>query len=172
MFKRNESISNLIYQGLKVIIIFGIIFLNNPAFSKKKFSITEIQPLHFGTFCVTGSSGGNVIVNHNGNRTSTGNIILLNVAPFAQVGIYDILLCKNWDLSVTFDQTTILTGSNGGSITMEIGPSEYGISGTSFRMNGDCDYATPFHIGGTLKIPGNAISGNYSGTYDITVHKE
>jgi hypothetical protein len=94
------------------------------------------------------------------------------MAPTAQPAIFEIKLCQGRNVIITFSATTTLTGSNGGSLTLDIGPTEKGINGASFTSNSDCNFITPLRVGGTLNIPGTAIPGTYTGSFDITFNQE
>ena len=144
-----------------------------PVLPQRTTTVTATQVIHFGTFCVTGGAGGTVTVGYDGSRTSTGNILLLSVAPTAHPAIFEIKLCQGRNVTITFDATTNLTGSNGGpSFTLDLGPTEKGPSGSSFPTNGDCSFITPLRMGGTLHIPGTAIPGTYTGNYAITLNQQ
>ncbi len=148
---------------------------NNPTnkiLPQQTITVSPAQPINFGTYCVTGKEGGTVTVGWDGSRTSTGNIVLLNIAPFAQPAIFEIKLCQGRNVSITYDATTTLTGSNGGSLTLDIGPTEKGISGSCFTVNDDCNLITALRVGGTLHIPAAAIPGIYSGNFNITLTPE
>ena len=138
-------------------------------FSFAQLTVTATQAINFGTICLTGSSG-TVTVGYDGSRTSTGNILLLSMAPIAQPAIFEIKLCPGGNVIVTFDVTTTLTGSNGGELTLDIGPTEKGPNGSIFATNSDCNIITPLRVGGTLHIPGTAISGTYAGSLAITIN--
>lgn len=140
--------------------------------SPQTITATQTQAINFGTYCVTGSSGGTVTVGWNGSRTSTGDIFLLNSKPLAQPAIFEIKLSTGRTVSFSYAPTGILNGSNGGSLTFDIGPSEYGINSSSFTINSDSNFFIPFKVGGTLHIPANAVQGTYSGNFDITFNQE
>jgi len=140
-------------------------------FSFAQVSITNTQTLHFGTICLTGTAG-TVTVGSDGIRTSTGNLILLSLSPVAQPAIFEIMNCPGGSVSLTFNATTILTGSNGGELTLDLGPTEKGISGSVFTTISDCNFITPVNMGGTLHIPDAAIAGTYTGSFDVTINME
>lgn len=141
-------------------------------FSFAQLTVTDTQAINFGTFYLTGGAGGTITVGYDGSRTSTGDILLLSMAPTAQPAIFEIKLCPGGNVSVTFDATTTLTGSNGGSLTLDIGPTEKGPNGSIFATNSDCNIITPLHVGGTLHVPGTAISGTYTGSLAITINQQ
>jgi hypothetical protein len=90
----------------------------------------------------------------------------------AKAAVYQVKICDGRNVSITFDATTSLSGSNGGSLTLDIGPTEKGGNNASFTSGGDCNFITPLRVGGTLHIPGTAIPGTYSGSFDITLNQE
>jgi hypothetical protein len=145
---------------------------SQPGLPQRNVTVTATQPIHFGTFCVTGGAGGTVSVGYDGSRTSTGNILLLDLLPAAQPAIFEVKLCQGRNITVIFDATTVLSGSNGGTVTLDIGPTEKGISGSSFSTNSDCNFITPLRVGGTLHVPGTVIPGSYTGTFSITFAQE
>ena len=129
------------------------------------------QDLYFGTLCVTGV-GGTAKLGYDGSRTSTGGITLLPMAPTARPAIFEIKLCSGRNVSISFSPNIILTGDNGGSLILDLGPTERGPSGSSFATTSDCSFITPLRVGGTLHIPGTAIPGIYSGSFDMTFNQE
>lgn len=143
-----------------------------PALPQRTLTVTPTQAIQFGTFCITGGAGGTVTVGWDGNRTSSGNIVLLAMAPTAQPAIFEIKLCQGRNVNISFAATTSLTGSAGGSITLDIGPTEKGPNGCSFSTNNDCNFITPLRVGGTLHIPGSAPPGTYTGSFNITFNQE
>jgi hypothetical protein len=171
-----ESNTDISYSKLLFIVttcfFYFTISFAQPALPQRTLTVTPVQPIHFGTLCVTGGDGGAVTVGYDGSRTATGNIVLLAMAPTAQPAIFEIKLCQGRNVIITFDASTILTGSNGGVLTLDIGPTEKGVDGASFSTNGDCNFITPLRVGGTLHIPGTAIPGTYTGSFDITFNQE
>jgi hypothetical protein len=159
-----------------IFTIFIIVCANaiyaQPDLPQRTLTVTATQAIHFGTLCVTGGSGGTVTVGYDGSRSSSGNIVLLSMAPTAQPAIFEIKLCEGRNVIITFSATTTLTGSNGGSLILDIGPTERGINGASFTTNSDCNFITPLRVGGRLNIPGTAIPGIYTGSFDITFNQE
>ena len=139
-----------------------------PILPQRTITITSTQDIHFGTFCKTGSSGGTVIVGYDGSRTCTGDIVPVNIAPISHEAIFAIKLCQGRNVTITFDALTSLTGSNGGTFLLKLGPTEKGGNGASFSTNSDCNFITPLRMGGTLEVPGTAIPGIYSGSFAIT----
>jgi len=155
---------------LKLLFLTTILFFC-VNFSFAQLTITATQAINFGTICLTGSSG-TVTVGNDGSRTSTGNILLLSLSPVAQPAIFEIKLCPAGTVNITYDASTILTGSHGGELTLELGPTDKGISGSNFTTNSDCNIITPVHMGGTLHIPAAAQAGTYTGSFAVTVNQQ
>jgi len=143
-----------------------------PALPQRSITITATQGIHFGTFCMRGSSGGTVIVGWDGSRSSTGDISGLSMAPTAHPAIFEIKLCEGRNVTINFDAVTNLSGSNGGTLTLNLGPTEKGPNGCTFSINSDCNFVTPLRMGGTLHVPGTAIPGIYTGSFAITFNQQ
>lgn len=142
-----------------------------PILPQRTLTVTSTQSLHFGSFCVTGSGGGTVTVGYDGSRTATGDIALLAISPVATPAIFEVKLCEGRSVLITFIANTTLIGSEG-SISLDIGPTEKGISGSNFQTSGNCDFINLLRVGGTLSIPGSSSSGIYSGNFDISFNQE
>jgi hypothetical protein len=170
-FNTNNSFLKLLYFTTVLITCVNVIYAQ-PDLPLRSLTVTATQAIHFGTLCVTGGVGGTVTVGYDGSRTSTGDIVLLSMVPTAQPAIFEIKLCQGRNVIITFSATTILNGSNGGSLTLDIGPTEKGINGASFTTNSDCSFITPLRVGGTIHIPGTALPGIYTGSFDITFNQE
>jgi hypothetical protein len=163
------------FQIILVTILFfiGINFsFTQPTLPQRSITVASTQSLQFGTFALTGGAGGTVNVGWDGSRTATGNIALLAMAPMAQPAIFEIKLCQGRNVSITYAPTTTLTGDNGGSIILDIGPTEKGSNGAFFPTNNNCNFITILRVGGKLHIPIAAIPGNYTGNFYITFNQE
>ncbi|MDP2234821.1 MAG: DUF4402 domain-containing protein [Bacteroidales bacterium] len=152
---------------LLTVLLFSVnISYAQPELPPRSVTIAATQAIDFGRFCVTGS-GGTITLGWDGSRISTGGIALIS-SPTAQPAIFEIKLCQGRNVTITYASTATLTGSNGGTLTLDIGPTEKGVSGSSFPTNGDCNFITPLRVGGTLHIPGTTVPGIYTGSFDIT----
>lgn len=128
------------------------------------------QQLNFGAF-YQGSLGGSVIIYPDGSRTGTGDVVLLSLGYIFSSGLYDVFGNPGTVVSLLKGPDAVLTGSNGGTMTLQIGGSD---PQSPFVLTAPIPSATPLRIGGTL-ILGNPFAnppGNYSGTYDIIVIQE
>lgn len=164
------SISKLLLI-ITVFLLLKSIALAQPVLPPRTITITPTQSMHFGTLCLIGTSGGTVTLGYNGVRTSP-DIFLSPITPHAQPAIFEIKLCEGRNVIITYSPTTILTGSNGGSFTLDIGPTERGGSGSSFPVTSDCNFITTLRVGGTLHIPDYSPEGIYTGSFDITFEQE
>ena len=163
-----------LYTHYLITFLFGTLFLfcfsisiAQPILPQKSITVLPTQSLHFGTFCVTGPTGGTVTVGYDGSRTSTGEIILLTVAPVAQPAIFEIKLCQGRNVCIDFNPPVILLTGPGGTLSLKIGPTDNGDNGARFLTNSDCNFITPLRVGGTLTVPGSTLPGAYSGSFAI-----
>jgi len=172
-------------DGLKIILYLTRLFFTGavlllsvcssyaqPGLPPRTITVKATQGIHFGTFCLTGGAGGTVTVGYDGSRSSSGSVALLSLAPVSQPAIFEVKLCAGRNISITFQPTIILIGSNGGTMVLDIGPTEKGPNGASFTATSDCNFITPLRVGGTLHVPGTAMPGMYSGSFDITFDQE
>ncbi len=127
-----------------------------------------IQSLQFGTF-VKGATGGTITVANNGARSATGSIVLLNQGVSSYQTIIDVEAPPYSLISITNGPDVILTGSNGGTATLEIGDSD---PGSPFNTYIPPPGRTPVSIGGKLTIPPGAPPGIYTGTFYVTFNQE
>jgi hypothetical protein len=171
VIKINKWVNKLLWI-ITILLFFVNIAFASPATSKKSITVLPTQAINFGGFCVNGVGGGTITIGWDGFRTSTGSVVLLPTGPMAQPAIFDLKPCGGRNIFLDYTPTTVLTGSNGGSLILEIGPSEKGMRGSSWTIDGDCNFTSQLRVGGTLHIPANAVMGNYSGNFEITVNQE
>ena len=145
---------------------------SQPSLPQRTLTITATQPLHFGTFGLVGSSGGTVTVGFDGTRIASSGIFLASMAPVAQPAIFDIKLCQGRTILITYPNKTYLTGSNGGTMDLEIGPTEKGVNGSTFPVENNCDFITTLRVGGKITIPGASPAGLYTGYIQITFDQQ
>ena len=120
------------------------------------------------------SGGGTVTVDWQGSRSATGDVVLLSSNPPPSPAIFEVKLCQGRNVVITYSATTLLTGSDGGSLLLNIGPTEKGVSGSSFPINNDCNFITQVRVGGTLVVGSMTANpgGNYSGSFSITFNQQ
>lgn len=142
-----------------------------PDFPQRVATVRSTQALNFGDLTIlSGSSGGTVSVDFNGVRSTTGSVVLLNIGNPVQQAIFEVKICPGRMMNVTFPTTTVLTGSNGGSMLLHLGPTSIGGSGSTFISNKGCDDVHLIRVGGTLDMGaiGTNPAGLYSGTFSLT----
>ena len=140
--------------------------------SQNLITAAAAQAIQFGAFCITGGAGGTITVAYDGNRTCTGDIVLLPANPIAVPAIFELKFCPGKNVTINFDAATTVYGTHGPTLKMDIGPTEKGLRGYTFTTDTDCNAVTSLRVGGTLHIPGNTRPGNYSATFTITFKQE
>jgi len=139
--------------------------LAQPVLPQRSNTVRATQPIHFGSFCITGGSGGTVTVGFDGSRTATGNIILLDVPPFAKPAIFEIKLSQSPGVCFNFETPFVLLTGGSGSISLAIGPTDKGPDGSSFALIPNI--VSLLRVGGTLTVSGSSPPGIYSGIFAI-----
>lgn len=164
-------------RGLRgIVIVIGIV-VNSLRLQAQEAPPRPIQiyvnpalGLNFGTFTL-GNTGGTVIIYPNGTRSSTGDIVQLSSGiPFSPA-IFEVEANLGTVVSILNGPNATLTGSNGGSLTLQIGTSS---TGSPFITNVAPPGRTQVRIGGTLFV-GSPLSnpgGIYSGTFMVTFIQE
>ena len=132
--------------------------------------VTVVQNLGFGAFA-QGAAGGTVTVNSAGLRSSSGDIILLNLGYLFTAASYRLVGNAGTVISILNGPDVTLPGSNGGSMTLHIGASD---PASPFVLTTVPPAFTIMNVGGTLTVgnPGSNPPGNYSGTFDVTLIQE
>ena len=131
-----------------------------------KIFVSPSQGLIFGAFSQTGS-GGTVILSPTGSRSSTGNIILLNLGFTFSPAILEVDGEPGTLVTIVNGPDATLTGSGGGSITLHLGGAN---PASPFVATATSPSRTQIRVGGTLTV-GSALAsppGNYNGTFNIT----
>jgi hypothetical protein len=128
------------------------------------------QGLYFGAF-FTGSLGGTVIIYPDGTRAVTGDVIQASLGYSFAPAIFEVEAIKGTRVGIVYGPDVVLTGSNGGSMTLHLGGSS---PGSPFVVNTIPPSRTQVNIGGTLTV-GNILMnpvGSYTGTFSITFVQE
>ena len=132
-------------------------------------SVYRLQNMSFGAF-TGGATGGTVAVSNTGFRSFTGTVLGINSLPFFQA-IYEVDAPFGATVSVMNGPNVILTGSNGGSMTLTLGASS---PNTPFIVTVNQPARTDVKIGGTLSV-GSSVAcppGNYTGNFIVTFNLE
>lgn len=164
----------LSHKLLGLIFLFSSISILNYAQEKPPrpiaIFVSPIQGLNFGSF-TQGPLGGTVIVYANGSRASTGDAFLLSTGPSWTPALFEIETNLGTLITIVNGPNATLTGSNGGTLTLEIGGSD---PVSPFVTIVEYPNRTRLQIGGTLYV-GNPFAnpeGSYSGSFLITLIQE
>jgi len=128
------------------------------------------QGLNFGVF-FQGVFGGTVVLSPDGSRSTTGDIVQANLGASFSPAVFEIDADPGTVISILNGPDAVLSGSNGGLMSLHIGISN---TGSPFITTIAPPGRTEVKIGGTL-IVGNALanpSGDYSGSFFITFIQE
>lgn len=132
--------------------------------------VNPAQGLIFGAF-FHGITGGSVIIYPDGSRSVTGDVMQANLGiPFSPA-IFEIDANPGTTLSILNGPDAVLSGSNGGTMTMRVGAASTGALFVTHAIPPD---RTQVRIGGTLQV-GNRLAnppGVYSGTFSVTFIQE
>lgn len=164
---------NLIYKSiyykpaLSIICSLALAFLCLSAVAQEKppqpMLITPVQNLSFGAF-IQGNVGGNVIIDPQGSRTVTGDLIPANMGYSYYPAIFQIDAIPGSVITIVFGPDVDLPGNHGGKISLHVNtslPQSPFISKTS---------STLVRVGGTLTVgdSGHNPAGDYFGSFLIT----
>jgi len=128
------------------------------------------QGLIFGAIFL-GPAGGTVTIYPDGTRTVMGTVVGANLGyPFSPA-IFEVEANRGTLIHILRGPDAVLTGSNGGTMTMKIG--DFSTADTFITT------ATPptrnlVRVGGVLTVgspPANPV-GNYSGSFNLTFIQE
>lgn len=133
-------------------------------------SVFTVQDMKFGAFS-QGSSGGTVIMSTSGSRSVTGDVIALNLGVTYFQAIFEIAAPEGTIISILNGPNETLTGSNGGTMSLNLGSSD---PGSPFSTTVQPPTRTQVSIGGTLMVGNPAASppGAYTATFYITFNQE
>jgi hypothetical protein len=170
IFIKIPSGRNIVHTLISVLVL--LLFVQLKAHSQEQpprpisIYVNPAQGLIFGAF-FQGSTGGTVIIYPDGSRAVTGSIVQANLGfPFSPA-IFEVDANPGTLISIMNGPDAILTGSNGGTMSMHIGTSS---TGSPFVATATSPARTQVRIGGTLTV-GNPLanpSGSYSGTFSVT----
>ncbi|MEI6682761.1 MAG: DUF4402 domain-containing protein [Bacteroidota bacterium] len=129
-----------------------------------------LQNMAFGAFALT-LSGGTVTVSTQGARFATGGVILVNQGELYFPAIFGLQGNPGTIVHVLFGPDAVLTGSNGGSMTLHL---EDSYPRDPIIINVAPPGNMQIMVGGTLNIgnlPANP-PGHYSGSFSIMFIQE
>ncbi len=148
----------------------GVVMAQEPPPRPVTITYNSSQPLAFGAFS-PGVAGGNVTVNPDGTRSSAGDIVLLSLGFAYTPAMFYVEANEGTVLSVLVDPPVTLTGSGGGSLTLQVAGS---LPTSPFVTTLPWPEQTTVLVGGILTV-GNIIAnppGNYTGNFSITLVQE
>jgi len=156
--------------GLILFMIFDGLPLQAQEMPPRPIAVYLEQDLSFGAF-YHGFTGGDVIIYPDGSRSATGDVVLVNLGFLYFEAVFRVDANPGTLVSVLFGSQSILTGSNGGFMTVEVGES-YPVS--PFICTAVPPDRTAVSVGGRL-IVGNSLAnpvGDYSGLFMVTFIQE
>ncbi len=132
--------------------------------ANKNTQTTTGGDLTFGTI-IPGSSSGTVTINPStSTRNSSGGVQLVD--SISGPAAFDVTGAANSSYTVTLPNNGTTTISSGNS-TMAV--NSFSASPTPGSSTLDSQGVSTFKVGGRLEVPANQPSGNYTGTFDVTV---
>lgn len=134
-------------------------------------TVNNSRPLAFGAF-TPGASGGTVTISAaGGTRSSTGTVILLNMSILYSPAMFYVRGNPGTLVSLLTGPTTIITGSNGGSLSLQANNT---YPASPFVISVPFQQETTILIGGSLTMGNIALNpaGSYTGTIDVTFVQE
>lgn len=168
------------YQLIKKLALFVCIFAFVLAFSIQAnaqekpprpitVTVSTAQHLRFGSFIQAGTYG-TVTVTYEGFRTATGSIILPNMSSIVTPALFIVDAEPGTLITIVNGPTATLTGSNGGTLSLQLGASS---AGPYSQLITRSQYTDVF-IGGTLTVGSLQANpaGLYSGTFQVTFIQE
>lgn len=167
---------NIIYKtnysktAISLICSLILVFLSFSAYSQehppRPLQVSVFQNLSFGAV-IQGALGGQVIIDPQGSRSISGDIIPVNMGYTYFPAIFDVEAIPGSLITIANGSDITLNGNNGGTLTMHIGTS---IPTSPFVATKNPPFRNQVRIGGTLYV-GNSIanpSGNYIGFFEVT----
>ncbi len=163
----NRAFSRLLF--LITVFLFCLrVSYAQPGLPQRTVTVQPTQAIDFGVFYVV--SEGTITVDWQGVVTTTGGVVSLSNTT-VHPAILDIKLCKGRNVTITYEPTTTITNGTP-SLTLNVGPTEKGPSGSSFPVTSDCNFITTLRVGGTLDVPSASPTGVYNGSFSITFTQE
>ena len=167
-----EIILNKYYIKLitTLLVLYAQFCWAQPSLPQRSITLNPTQELFFGKFYDRGN-GGSISVDWQGNRTTSGDTVAVP-SSFGTPALFDIKLCQGRTVTITYQPTVTLEGSNGGSFNLDIGPTEKGENGATFATENNCNFITILRVGGTLHIPAGSPPGDITGTFEISFDQQ
>jgi hypothetical protein len=170
----NANKTSGIKYGIPLLVKMTLFFLSLELSAQepppRPLEVTINQNLSFGAF-TQGPAGGSITVSSSSARSTSGDVILLNLGYLFYAATYRLSANAGTVVSILNGPDAVLPGSNGGSMTLHIGLSN---PVSPFVLPTTYPAFSLMNLGGTLTVgnPGSNPPGNYSGTFDITFVQE
>jgi hypothetical protein len=169
--KINMKKCRLVFVVFIAILIGSVQFLYAQEPPPRPVEVTVTgQGLNFGAFSHSGS-GGTVTVTAGGIRSGSAGIYLINLGYSYTPALLYLVADPGTVVSILNGSNETLTGSGGGTLTLEVGDSD---PSGSFVINTIPPAHTELRIGGILTVGDSASNppGTYTGSFDITLVQE
>lgn len=156
----------ILFLGMILLMIspFSLIAQENPPIPVQV-EVRTAKYLNFGSF-TNGGGIGTVSVDYSGQRTSTGDVVLLNFGASPSAALFDVTANPGTIISMQHMSEILLEGSNGGSLILRI--DSYSTGSPIFISTAGSNSVNEVYIGGTLKLgTSTAPPGTYNGTIVI-----
>lgn len=149
-------------------LVFFIVSLL-PIVSEAQIQVFQESPLSFGAMILSETSG-TVTINPAGDRSATGNIILLNNSEVNPL-ILSVEAPSGSNVQIQFGSEQILYGTNGGQLGLTLNASN---PASPFINLATPPQRTTVYIGGTLSLGtrSNTPAGVYSGSVTLIFIQE
>lgn len=128
--------------------------------------VATFQNLSFGAV-IQGTIGGKIIIDPQGSRSISGDIIPVNMGYSYFPAIFEVEAIPGSLITIVNGPDVLLNGNNGGTLLLHIGTS---IPTSPFVNTKSPPFRIQVRVGGTLTV-GNSIanpSGNYIGFFAVT----
>ena len=148
-----------------VVLLFFCFSVSAQEEPPRPLQITPIQNLNFGAI-IQGTVGGTVIMDPQGLRTRTGDLILVNMGSSYNPALFDIQAIPGSLINIVFNPGVFpLAGNHGGTLFLRVDKSFPSSPFINTKSSG-----TQVLIGGTLTVGSSMATpaGYYFGTFTIT----
>ena len=131
-------------------------------------SVNVTQSLSFGSF-YHGASGGSVIINSEGTRSQSGDVVLLNMTIYTSALIE--VIANQGTLISFLKPSTALSDGNGHTLILQIADTN---PASPFVTSASYPVPTQVSVGGVLSVANPVANppGSYSGSFDIIFVQE
>jgi hypothetical protein len=153
-----------------MLLFFSHGFVKGQEMPPRPISAFSVQNIRFGAFC-TGANGGDVTVSHNGSRSATFDIILVNMGYIYSQAIFEIDGEKGTIIHILPIPDVQLSGDNGGTMTAYL---DDFFPGDPIILYTQPPARTQVFLGGRLEVKNLLVNpvGNYSGIFMVTFIQE